>query len=785
MTLSSLIPKRFVWSNRPRALNAAYLSRVGAFVLLVSYLAIAVAVYNATSQQGSLGLHIGLCDETPCVTWVMPAGHAWHSGARPGMSVVSVDGQSVGDFEPGLLPSGATSQAELRDERGEVFAAYVIDDPIAHSGARFSLWFVGGMFVALGSTVLLRRPDLRSAWWFAAFSCAAAAGLAVGPASGGPQPPWALVVTFLALAGIGASCFPFVVAMVSDEQGSRQSLVSTILLFVGLCILAAYALSVSTVPSLYGIVQPVLGLYLSISLLGAIGVLAVTAVRQRSPVGRLQSRIALFGIGLGTLPFLGLTIIPDATGVGSFIPSYVSVLAVGLIPIAFAYAILQHHLLGIRKLVHRGMVYGITTLATLAVVAAGTAALTSSIPGAFDDKMPLLVISLLVTGGVVAFLPLRRGVRWVVDRLFYGDIVHYEEFVDVLKGNELTSGRTNEVIGGIARRLLDALGLESAVLYLGEDASDLRLASAVGPRADEVVERLFPLLEDQIRAAGDRDMIDLRWEADSLLILNLRSSGRPIGVVILGPKEGGEVFVEEEKSFVATVAPHLALAVDQSILSSELRELNQRLLKAQEQERARVAVDLHDGPLQKAILLARARGRDEVVIDPIEIARDLVSELREISSRLRPSILDDLGLVSAIDWLLDAVSKRTMIATSFSLNRVEEDDRFDSERELALFRVTQEAINNAVKHSEASNLDVSLSRDDDELVLLISDDGVGFSSSTYSRTTNRDGGVGLGGMRERVVHLDGSLEISSAPGSGTTILARVPIEDGISVGDEA
>ncbi len=284
--------------------------------------------------------------------------------------------------------------------------------------------------------------------------------------------------------------------------------------------------------------------------------------------------------------------------------------------------------------------------------------------------------------------------------------------------------------------------------------------------------RLYPEIGPQFDDVGDRDLLDLRWESDSLLLLVLKSPGRRIGFALLGPREGGEVFVEDEKRLALTVGPLLALAVDQSILSGELRELNQRLMGAQELERKRMAVDIHDGPLQKAIVLTRT-GKD-VLADRTAVARELVNELREVCSRLRPAILDDLGIVPALDWLLEGVSSRAEVLTGLSLHGVHEDERLDPDTELTLFRVTQEATNNALKHADATRIDVSLSRDGDALVLMVSDDGVGFSAGGHQNVAVNGGGIGLSGMRERAIHLNGSLEISSAPGMGTTVLVRLP-----------
>jgi len=276
-------------------------------------------------------------------------------------------------------------------------------------------------------------------------------------------------------------------------------------------------------------------------------------------------------------------------------------------------------------------------------------------------------------------------------------------------------------------------------------------------------------LQPNAQTAENRDYVARRWESDSLILVNLRSAGRYLGYLLLGPKEGGEVFVEEEKRLIATVVPFLTLAVSKGQLSEELRDLNQRLVKAEEMERARVAGDLHDGPLQKAIVLAAAG--DAVPQDEKRsIAHQLVAEIREVCSRLRPAILDDLGVIPAIEWLLENIPKRFGLATHFSLQDLHEEERLPSDIELALFRVSQEAINNTVKHAEATSVHISLSRENNTLVLKVQDDGVGFSPAARGNT-----GFGLSQMRERVVQLNGSLDIHSSLGHGTTVVARIPL----------
>ena len=432
---SSLFATRLLRLRNRRALAGARLARLGALTLLLSYLIIAVAAYNTAPLPTSLGLRIGNCGDVPCVAWVMPAGQAWQQGVRPGMMVLSIDGRTVMDSEAREVPSSAARKAELVGGAGGVLRVGLHDEPVMEGLARFSLWFLGGMFALLGAAVLLRRPDLSSARWFGAFSAAAAMALAVGPASAGSQPLWALVVQIVMLAGVGATCLPFIVALVASQRKSRLFGIPSLLIVVGIVILAGYAASVLFRPALYELVRPALFLYMAITMVGAIGLLALASVRQQSQIRVQQARIALFGIGLGTLPLITLTLVPEAFVEELLVPAHVSVLAVGLIPVAFAYAILQHNLLGIRRLVHRGMVYGLTTLATFAGIAAALSAATSLLPETVDNRVPLALTALLLTAGVALFMPLRHVVRWLVDKLLYDDVVQYEAFAEVVRGN--------------------------------------------------------------------------------------------------------------------------------------------------------------------------------------------------------------------------------------------------------------------------------------------------------------------------------------------------------------
>ena len=261
------------------------------------------------------------------------------------------------------------------------------------------------------------------------------------------------------------------------------------------------------------------------------------------------------------------------------------------------------------------------------------------------------------------------------------------------------------------------------------------------------------------------ELQEILWKANSLLLAKLMASGRPIGHLLLGPKKAGEVFVVEEKRLIATLLPVLGLAIDKSQLSDDLRELNQRLIETEEAERARLATDLHDGPLQKAILLGSPN--QKAIDNRADLTRQLVSDLREVCSRLRPAILDDLGLVAALEWQLEGFSKVSDLSFHLQTKNLDDDDRFAPAVELALFRVMQESINNIVKHARATDVLVMLSREDGELSLRVRDDGVGFDARARAK------GMGVPGMRERLYALGGTVDVESSPGAGTEVTARV------------
>ncbi len=205
------------------------------------------------------------------------------------------------------------------------------------------------------------------------------------------------------------------------------------------------------------------------------------------------------------------------------------------------------------------------------------------------------------------------------------------------------------------------------------------------------------------------------------------------------------------------------------------------LLRVQEDERRRIARELHDEPLQLLVQLARALERLEAMpqagglADNLRDARhqavDIAGRLTAVVAGLRPAALEQLGLVPAIRGLLADVAESAPIRAELEVAGAQA--RLSPEAELAAFRIVQEALNNAVRHAGAARVLLALSFGDDGLRLRVTDDGRGFDPAAAD-IRPRSGGLGLAGMRERAALVGGSLTVDSAPGRGTTVSATVP-----------
>jgi signal transduction histidine kinase len=253
--------------------------------------------------------------------------------------------------------------------------------------------------------------------------------------------------------------------------------------------------------------------------------------------------------------------------------------------------------------------------------------------------------------------------------------------------------------------------------------------------------------------------------------------GNPTAVRCAGPENAGQ----------GPAAPDPR--ADEALLNREralrqtragLRALAARLLRAQEEERRRIAREMHDDWTQRLALacidlvkLERHIGAPEVALPLLRTVHEqlvrLAEDVHSLSRQLHPSILDDLGLVEALRSECASFSRREGIAVAYHPQDVP--PTVPRDVALCVYRVAQEALRNVAKHAAVSEARVVLAAPGPELVLRIEDDGVGFDTVAV----RSEPGLGLSSMEERVRLVRGRLAIASAPGRGTTVEVRVPV----------
>jgi two-component system, NarL family, sensor kinase len=479
-----------------------------------------------------------------------------------------------------------------------------------------------------------------------------------------------------------------------------------------------------------------------------LALLAFYSQYRNNPSGTPSKQIrwvvwaALLSGGAGLL----LYILPGALGQESIDPNLAGLLVLPF-PLAIAVSILRHNLFEIDRLINRTLVYGILTTGV-----GGIYLLVVGSLGALFHAWGNFYITLLATALVaILFQPARERVSRWVNRLMYGE--RDDPF---------------EVLARLGQRLDQTVSLQAALPTLVESVA-------------QALKLPFVALVIDTRK-GPQKVISYGKPSGSLASFPIFNQGEIMGQLEAAYRSTDEPFTLAEERLLNRIAGQAGAIVQSVLLAGDLQASRQRLVAAQEEERRRLRRDLHDGlgPTLASHLLKLGAARSYIPRDPAQADRylgeleqeteDILAEIRRLVYNLRPPALDQLGLIEAIKVYASQYNDlpNEQSPLSVELDLPEKVPALPAAVEVAAYRIVQEALNNVVRHAQASCCEIRL-RCGETLDLKISDNGKGLQKDLRS-------GVGLISMRERASELGGFFQVKPVQSSGTCVSVSLPLE---------
>ena len=509
-----------------------------------------------------------------------------------------------------------------------------------------------------------------------------------------------------------------------------------------------------------GFSQGVLVSILFFSLVTALalaGMLYVYLYRA-SPDERRRTRVVVFGTLLATLPAMLFYLLPSAMRAQHRIPEWLIALFLLAAPASYLYATLRYNLFDIDRLLNRTLVYVLMALGVFVVYLTPYLFLYRYAADNLFAQLTFIFVLALWVGWTFDWM--RQRTQRFVDKLFYGGWYDYPAVVETVSNALARSSTREEVTDVLTRQLPALMRLQHATLQIGADANSLPEQQTSSPT--------------RFRFNFQSD-IPARWT--------------------VGLHHDGDDLSEADRRILHTVAQQAEVALNNAFMIETLRrqleeirasrealaQMQHRLLISREEERSRLARDLHDGPIQSLIglniqlgLLLNTEPLNETVAaaftDMRSEIRGLSSELRQVCTELRPPMLDTLGLGAAIRSLVETWAAQSGVEVRLSLPPAQTDFRtLPEEVALNFYRVAQETLTNIGKHAQATQVDFALAYENNRLTMTIQDNGRGFTAPLTMHELTAQKHFGLAGMKERMEQIGGQWQLTSAPGNGTTI----------------
>ena len=529
----------------------------------------------------------------------------------------------------------------------------------------------------------------------------------------------------------------------------------------------------------------------------------------RSTMDVVTKRRTMYLItGIGALVIFGLARLHPA--LSEFPLEYTGGVLNGTLII---YVIIRYQLLDNKSVMQKGLIYsGLTIVLSMIYLVSMYA-----VQLFFLDKLGYTSFAAVaVTALIIALLfsPLRDVFQRWIDKVFYHDTYNYRQILLDISNKVNNVLDLNELQQTILQPIVESMRVQRAALLFPEvGTGDYKVRSVNQSDNEDAFSKLRFLNDNPIitwlNDKGEvlrRNLIDIMpqfigmWEVEKTtldalgveLLCPIKSQGTLVGVLALGSKQSGTTYSDEEADLLKTISNEAAVAIENARMLDNLKtqqlqveQLLGQVVLAQEEERNRISIELHDSVAQWLVAVSYGiqTFRHGLPGKEVENARSELSdmegtinkslkELRRVVVGLRPPALDELGLTNAIRKNLDDL-EADGIAGKYE--QTGEPCRLPSSVEIAVYRVVQESLMNIRKHAKATEVALNVEFNPREMVLEICDNGKGFDLAQTLDSAISVGHLGLLGMRQRAEMLGGNMNINTGEGTGTRISFNFPV----------
>jgi signal transduction histidine kinase len=539
--------------------------------------------------------------------------------------------------------------------------------------------------------------------------------------------------------------------------------------------------------------------------LSIIAILLVrTCWKSQSAVERVRVGIITLSSLVGIFPFLVFSLVPQWIIGYSYVPPNISFLGLIFLPVGYSYAILYTRMARTQKAINRGATDALIALSMAGVYSIWYALATRYISSSVASSPIGVIVATIIFSSLTNRL--HHTFLRFANRVLYGGWYDYQSVVESVSASLNSAEVDNEAIGttlcqviGKSMRLEYAnllLPDESALAYLDHRPMQTRRFPSgkwmqVLSRVEslDITHKLFIPWKNTLETELFGDMMETERSVHYLIPLRGKDD-QILGILFLGRKCDGESLDGNDLEILKVVVQQAQVTLENIRLLKIVQEqadkngrLHRQVVRAREEERKRVARDLHDLTIQSLVginyqiagIRADLTNLEEITLISTQAEiRQLIGDLRQICYDLRPPSLDVMGLVAAIHSKVAEIEECATFQIRVEIEGAA-DQEFPDEVRLCIFRFVQESLLNIQKHAQADQVEIRLQVIPEKIIVSVKDDGVGFAPPDQLNDLIRAKHYGLVGLKELVESIDGILAITSRPGEGCDLTAQVPI----------